>query len=100
MIEADAPKNLVAITAKHLDSDDTIEAVTEVEPPASDLAVRKQLADLVEPLYPDAEFRSFANNAATFLAPKLLIVAVYYPSGDDVDAGIDDEPDQPQLFAA
>lgn len=93
--------DFVVVTAKRLDSDEVIESVTKVETPGSELEMRKQLADLVGSLYPSAEFRSFANHAATYLAPKLLVVAVYRLSGrrDDL-AGEDDDAQQQQLFAA
>lgn len=102
MTEKTATTDFVVITAKRLDSDEVSETVVGVPTPRSELAMRNQLAGLVGPRYPDAEFRSFANSAATFLAPKLLIVAVYRPSSsedDNLDEDADDDSQQ-QLFAA
>jgi hypothetical protein len=89
----------VLITAKRLDSDEAFETIAEIDPPESESAVRAQLDRLVRANYPDAEFRSFAGGAATYLAPKLLVVAVYHSttrSGGDGDS----EDSQQQLFAA
>ncbi|HKF82111.1 MAG TPA: hypothetical protein VKB23_04030 [Solirubrobacterales bacterium] len=93
-------RHLVVVSAKRLDSDETEETAQEVPPMSSDAVVRTRLADTVSSLYPSAEFRSFSGAAATFLAPKLLIVAVYRPGGSPSappDAGGDS---QQQLFAA
>lgn len=100
MNEQPAKTDSVVITAKRLDSDEVSEAIVEVEAPASELALRKLLAELVGARHPDAEFRSFANGAATFLASKLLVVAVHRISGggDLVEKAEDDS--QQQLFAA
>lgn len=67
----------VVITAKRLDADEREEVVVEVEIPAAEAERRRQLIDLVHERYPDAEFRSFANDAASFLAFKVMVVAVY-----------------------
>lgn len=92
----------VVITAKRLDSDDVQEVVLEVEMPATEAAQRAQLVDLVKPRFPDAELRSFADEAASFLAPKLLVVAVYRrtPGSTLAPAEPDDPEVQQQLFAA
>lgn len=94
--------DFVVITAKRLDSDDAEEAVVEVKVPETEFGQQAQLRDLVRDRYPDAEFRSFANEAASFLAHKLLIVAVYQRSaedGRDADSEARDDS-QEQLFAA
>lgn len=68
---------------------------------SSDLAVRGHLSNLVRSLYPGAELRSFADATASFLAPKLLIVATYRIAagqGDEEDG--EDDARQQQLFAA
>jgi hypothetical protein len=97
--ESSQVRDLVVVTAKRLDSDETVEAAHEV-PPASAGAIRSQLAAAVSSLYPEAEFRSYADGAATYLAPKLLIVAVYRP-GEKADAPVEEDEDtQQQLFAA
>ena len=69
--------------------------------PDTELGQRAQLTDLVHARYPDAEFRSFADKAASFLAHKLLVVAVYRRSGagDWLEHASDDDA-QEQLFAA
>jgi hypothetical protein len=55
---------------------------------------------VVSAFYPEAEFRSYAATAATYLAPKLLIVAVYCPR-DGREAPVEKDGDtQQQLFAA
>ena len=67
-----------------LDSDDVAESEFEVAIPETPIGQRVQLTDAVRSRYPEAEFRSFANEAASFLAPKFLIVATYRrgPAGD------------------
>lgn len=98
--EQPAKTDSVVITAKRLDSDELSEATVEVETPASELALRKLLTELVGARHPDAELRSFANGAATFLAPKLLVVAVHRLSGGDDFAAEKDDDSQQQLFVA
>jgi hypothetical protein len=91
----------VEITGKSLDSDEIVESIFRLGHCTSASGLKSQIVDLVRDLYPNAELRSFADGAATFLAPKLLIVAVYRLAErtDDVqDDGDDDE--QQQLFAA
>ena len=89
------------ITAKRLDSDEAVETTVTVETPSSELGRQAQLSDLVRDLYPEAEFRSFANDAATFLDHKVLVVAVYRGSREGSDALDAEEDDsQQQLFAA
>lgn len=93
-------QDLVVLTAKRLDSDEVTEATHEVDPIRSEVAVRDRLGAVVSSFYPEAEFRSYASGAATYLAPKLLIVAVYRPGEHtDVQVGKDDDTQQ-QLFAA
>jgi hypothetical protein len=89
------------ITAKRLDSDEAVETAVAVETPPSELGQRAQLSELVGALYPDAKFRSFANDAATFLDHKLLVVAIYQRAekGSDAEAAEEDDSQQ-QLFAA
>jgi len=63
--------------------------------------MRAQISECVQSLYPQAELRSFADGAATYLAPKLLIVAIYRLGDKQHDRGGDeDEGHQQQLFAA
>jgi hypothetical protein len=93
--------DIVEITAKRLDSDEAVKTTVRVEAPPSEPGQRAQLSDLVADLYPNAEFRSFANDAATFLDHKVLVVAVYQRAGKGSDAGDTEEDDsQQQLFAA
>jgi hypothetical protein len=70
----------VAITARHLGTPDRDEAVVETDVRGDELGRRALLIELVRARYPEAEFRSYANGAASFLAPKLLIVAAYRDS--------------------
>lgn len=89
------------ITAKRLDSNEAVETTVAVEMPMSELGQRAQLSELVRDLYPDAEFRSFANDAATFLDHKVLVVAIYHRGRKGSDATDAEEGDsQQQLFAA
>lgn len=91
----------VVINAKRLDSDEAVETTVAIEIPRSEVGQRAQLSELIGDLYPDAEFRSFANDAATFLDHKVLIVAVYQRAGREEDADDAEEDDsQQQLFAA
>lgn len=92
----------VHVVAKRLDSEEVVETVTKVRGLSAELEIRAQLIQLVDSLYPDAEFRSFAGDAATFLAPKTLVVAVYRGGevSDDSEAADTDETPQQQLFAA
>jgi len=85
----------VRITAKRVDSDAAEEIRIELNAPDTDLGKRTQLTDLVAERYPDAELRSFANDAASFLAPKVLIVAVY--EFGQAEPHVPDTR-QPQLF--
>jgi hypothetical protein len=91
----------VVITAKRLDSDEAVETMVAVEAPSSEIGKRAQLAELVGDLYPNAEFRSFANDAATFLDHKVLVVAIYQRAekGSDAEDAEGDDSQQ-QLFAA
>lgn len=88
------------ITAKSLDSDEVVESVVEMRRPRSAMGLQSELTDLVRGLYPGSEFRSFADGAATFLAPKLLIVAVYRLAEEPDARRNDDDDEQQQLFAA
>lgn len=89
------------ITAKRLDSEDAEEAAIEVQIPRTEAAQQAHLIDLVHARYPEAEFRSFANEAASFLAYKVLVVAVYRRSADAPrEAATADDETQQQLFAA
>lgn len=91
---------MVLITAKRLDAEEATRAVVEVEAPKTEASQQAQLVELVRDRYPEAEFRSFADEAASFLAPKLLIVAVYRRSQatNSPDEVVDES--QQRLFAA
>lgn len=91
----------VVLRAKRLDSEDVEETIVGVDVPSTESAQRNQLTELVHARYPGAEFRSFANDAASFLAPKVLVVAVYHRS-TPIPANTTRRADitQQQLFAA
>lgn len=101
LTERASTSDLVAITAKRLDSEDVEEAVVEVRMPQTESAQQAQLIELVHARYPEAEFRSFANEAASFLAHKVLVVAVYRRASDPAQeiSKVVDETQQ-RLFAA
>lgn len=92
----------VLITAKRLDAQEREETAVEVDVPQTEAGQQTQLIELVQARYPEAEFRSFADEAASFLAHKLLVVAVYQRSGKSPgeDAAPPDDESQQQLFAA
>jgi hypothetical protein len=92
---------VLEITAKRLDSDEIVETVSPIDAAFSEMEIRERLSRAVRTVYPEAEFRSYAEGAATFLAPKLLVVAVYRPAeGRDEKRGSEDAAPQQQLFAA
>lgn len=86
----------VAVTAKRVDSDEAKEAAVEVPLITTEEAIRHQIGTVVYSLYPEAEFRSYSNAVASYLARKLLIVAVYRPGSG---AAAEQSDDQQQLFA-
>jgi hypothetical protein len=98
LTEKPATADTVVITAKRLDSEEAEEAAVEVKVPETEVGQQAQLIELVHARYPDAEFRSFANEAASFLAHKVLVVAVYRRSTKNQAAAVDDS--QQRLFAA
>lgn len=93
----------VAISARHLGTPNRDEAVVEADVRRGESERKALLIDLVQARYPEAEFRSYANSAASFLAPKLLIVAAYRDSRG-TNAALPATPDagyrQQDLFAA
>lgn len=99
---------VVSIVAKRLDSDQEDETTVEIARIANEDVLRARLIDLVRARYPEAEFRSYAEGAASFLAPKVLIVAALREwtsrsrqAGHGVTADISpDHERQQQLFAA
>jgi hypothetical protein len=102
MTDRQPKSDLAVVTAKRLDSDAVDEFAVEVEVPSTELGQQSQLTELVRDRFPDAEFKSFANEAASFLEQKLLIVAAYRRSagGAEHAEDIDDDESQQQLFAA
>jgi hypothetical protein len=101
MTDRQARSDLAIVTAKRLDSDAVDEFAVEVEVPPTEIGQQAQLIELVRGKYPDAEFKSFANEAASFLEHKVLIVAVYRRSaGADQAEGTGEGGSQQQLFAA
>lgn len=89
------------VTAKSLDSDEAIETIRQVEPTSSELGIRRRISEIVSSLYPEAALRSFADGTASYLAPKLLIVASYRLAASQGDVeGDEDDGRQQQLFAA
>jgi hypothetical protein len=101
LTESEARADVAVITAKRLDAEEVEEFAVEVEVPETEAGQRTQLVDLVRSRYPEAEFRSFADEAASFLAHKLLVVAAYRRSARAARPvpGADDGSQQ-QLFAA
>lgn len=95
-------RDRVLITAKRLDAQEREKTAVEVDVPQTEAGQQTQLIELVHARYPDAEFRSFADEAASFLAHKLLVVAVYQRSDESSgeDAAPPDGESQQQLFAA
>jgi len=98
--ESPEGQDFVTVTAKRLDSDETVETTQAVDPLRSEAEIRNQLGTVVSAFYPEAEFRSYAAAAATYLEPKLLIVAVYCPRDGTEISVEEDEDTQQQLFAA
>lgn len=89
------------IRARRLDADEAEEVTVEATVPSTEAGQRAQLIDLVQARYPEAEFRSFANEAASFLATKVLIVAVYRRSPDQLaETSPQEDEAQQQLFVA
>ena len=89
----------MVIDAKRVDAGEVTKTTLEVKIPETELGQRYQLTDLVHELYPEAEFRSFGGDAASFLAPKLLIVATYRRAPVS-DRGSEKPDTQPRLFEA
>lgn len=102
MSERAPTRDRALITAKRLDADEQELTTIDVDVPRSEAGQQAQLIDLVRELYPDAEFRSFGDEAASFLAHKLLVVAVYQRSPESPEAQPPpvDGDSQQQLFAA
>lgn len=88
----------VTVTAKRVDSDEAEETTVEVPLIASEEAIRHQIGTVVSSLYPEAESRSYSNAVASYLASKLLIVAVYRP-GSDVPAAQGEGRQQSFVFS-
>ena len=64
---SEARRELI-VKARDLDNDDkSIQALTVVRP-TTEAGQRTQLIEVVSRLHPDADFRSFGNGGATFLA--------------------------------
>lgn len=93
----------VAISARHLGTPDRDETVVEADARRGESGRKALLIELVRARYPEAELRSYANSAASFLAPKLLIVAAYRdprePEAASPAASVADHGQQ-NLFAA
>lgn len=102
LTELASKRDHVVITAKRLDAPEREQAAVEVDVPRSEAAQQALLVELVRSRYPDAEFRSFAEEAASFLAHKLLVVAVYRRGTESLedDEVVRDDESQQQLFAA
>ena len=98
----ESERDQVVITAKRLDTEERVETSVEVDVPGSEAGRTIQLIELVRDRYPQAEFRSYADDAASFLAHKLLVVAVYKQVATRSRGRADAEQDggsQSQLFA-
>ena len=67
----------VIVESRDLDSDERERASYQVVAPHDEAQERSRLVELVAETHPEARPRSFANGAATFLAPQHLVVAFY-----------------------
>jgi hypothetical protein len=89
----------VVIEERHLDTDERRREERTVPSPHDPTEERTRLVQLVAELHPEATHRSYADGAATFLAPHHLIVAYYEQriafAGPPRRAG---RPDQDRLF--
>lgn len=100
MTEPTSKRDHVVITAKRLDAPEKKQTTIEADLPHSEAAQQALLVELVRARYPDAEFRSFADEAASFLAHKLLVVAVYRRGPDSAHRrDLAESGSQEQLFA-
>jgi|FEC22Drversion2_1045045.scaffolds.fasta_scaffold09324_2 hypothetical protein len=72
---------MVIVESRHLDTDARDRGRHEVDAPSSPDQARARLVELVRGLHPEAVHRSYADGAATFLAPDHLIVAFYENRG-------------------
>ncbi|MBY0398563.1 MAG: hypothetical protein K2X91_19115, partial [Thermoleophilia bacterium] len=77
---------MVIVESRHLDTDARERGRHEVDAPSTPDQARARLVDLVRGLHPEAVHRSYADGAATFLAPDHLIVAFYERRGSALEA--------------
>lgn len=96
----------VLIETRDLETDRAERVVRLVEAPGSESEEREQLQHAVGSVDSEAQLRTFANGAATFIAHRRLVIAsfrdrparrVAEEQATPIDA---DEDDQEQLFAA
>lgn len=75
-VQGDRPTTLT-IEARDLDTDARQRTTVEAVPSSNAAEQREALIAAVTGLFPDAELRSFADGAASFLDSQHLIVASY-----------------------
>lgn len=98
------PKTAVRVIVKLRDLDTDAREVFEhdVAPPRSASEERTRLMDAVAEHKPDAEIRSFANHAASFVDSEHLVVAYFEEPGQIRKAlrELAQHDAQPELFPA
>lgn len=92
----------VIVKLRDLDTDDRTIFEHDVEPPRSPSEARSRLIDTVAEHAPDAEIRSFANHAASFVDGEHLIVAYFERPGEITKAlrALARQDGQRELFPA
>jgi hypothetical protein len=95
-------KTTVIIEARDLDTDERDRTTVNIRAPSDSAGRRTSLAGAVAECFPDAQLRSFADGAATFLDRQHLIVACFAkPDGQVVGREQERSPaSQEALFAA
>lgn len=67
----------IIVKLRDLDTDEKAIFEQDVEPPRSQAEEREKLVEAVARHKPEAEFRAFANHAASFLDGEHLVVAYF-----------------------
>lgn len=95
-------KTTVIIEARDLDTDERGRTTFKVSVPSDPSEQRTTLAGAVAECFPDAQLRSFADGAATFLARQHLIVACFAKPDSQAGRREQQRSSAPQeaLFAA
>lgn len=98
------PKTSVRVIVKLRDLDTDARTIFEheVAPPSTDGEERTRLMEVVAEHKPDAEIRSFANHAASFVDSEHLVVAYFEDPGQIRDAlrELARQHEQGELFPA